>query len=187
MAARKVRSDSKLDALAPEIQDALFVVVQRDGYQAGLDWLAKHHKRHASLSSLHAWYHRQAKERQRARFMRSRSNADAIVEAAGKIGTFNEALAADFQQRAFEIMLAVDDGNPVAAEAVKELVKLSLDLQGHQLDVEKVQQSREALELRVKQLEANQREAKQALTKASRDGALTKDTRDNLEQALNLL
>jgi len=174
---RKPRSDSKLLTLPEEVQLSIYELLKSGlGYTKTKLVIAKEYNvktSEAAISGFWEWWSRKASEERIIHAVAAAN--DITTAAAGNLPLINQATMAALQQSAFEAILAGGD-----QKMIKDF--MNIVLKARALD-----QTDQSLSLRLREFEQKIAAVQDTLCKARKDGGMTLEAIELMEQQLGLL
>lgn len=168
----KPRSDSKLEPY----RDELFARMQSgESYHALLRWLEKEHGVRTSTAALSNAWGKWSREALEQRVLKSKGAAEDVLELIDNPGQLDAALALALKQSAFEMVMG--GGDPKSIKSFCTIL----------LNSEKLKHDQASLDLKLRQYEDQINAAKAELGKAKRDGGMTIEAIEQMEQQLGIL
>lgn len=173
---RKPRSDSKLLNLPDEQQMQVFNWLKNMGYEKARLLCKAELSIQISTGALHNAWEYWSKQEAENRILKAVTAAEDITQTASEhLPLINQATMAALQQSAFETVLAGGDD-----KRVKDF--MNIVLKARALD-----QADQTIDLRLRQYEDQVSAAKAALNTAKKDGGMTPEAIEAMEEALGLL
>lgn len=184
MANRKPRSDAKLLNLSNVEQVEIYKRLKRDGYIPTRNWLKAEKGITTSTGALSNAHKHWAEEESEARIMRSKIEANNILSTlgAGEADSLTAAYDLSLKQTVFDMLMA----GTADLDAVGKLATIVDRRAKQRLDERRIEQTEQALELKVRQYEDQIATALKAAESAERGGGLTPEALKEIKTALRM-
>lgn len=174
---RKPRSDSKLLTLPDEVQLAIYELLRSGiGYTKAKLVIEKEYGVKTSEASLSGFWEWWSRKQSSERIIHAVAAANDITTAAAdNLPLLNQATMAALQQSAFEALLAGGD-----QRMIKDFMNIVLKTRA-------LDQADQTISLRLREFEQKIADAQDMLSKAKKDGGMTVEAIELMEQQLGLL